>query len=386
VIADFSASPETIIKGNTVTFTDNSVCSPDTWEWSFPGGSPSAFTGQYPPAILYETEGTYDVSLTVSNAAGSDTKTVAGMITVEPPVFLMQDGIVSACEGLFYDSGGESGYYSDGEDFELTIYPSVSGNQLELEFTMFDVEPHTTCGYDYLSIYNGESTSAALIGKYCGTDSPGTITASNVSGALTFVFHSDVSVTDPGWAANISCIAVPPVADFSASTTTPVPGSDVVFTDMSTGGPTSWNWSIQPESYLFVNGTHASSQNPEFQFNEFTAYTVTLEVSNANGTDSETKINYINPSTCTYCDAWGSNGTMEWISNVSFNTINNSSVVSSGYTDYSYITTELTPGSIYPVSVTCDMTGTTWIEHYWVFFDWNQDCDFDDLNEGYDQW
>jgi len=67
------------------------------------------------------------------------------------------------------------------------------------------VEDETLCGYDYLRIYDGPSTTSVRIGTYCGISSPGTIVSSHSTGALTFVFHSDVFVTDIGWSAIISC-------------------------------------------------------------------------------------------------------------------------------------------------------------------------------------
>ncbi|MEZ5082642.1 MAG: hypothetical protein R2750_04235 [Bacteroidales bacterium] len=34
VIADFSGTPTSVVKGNTVTFTDLSDCNPTSWSWS----------------------------------------------------------------------------------------------------------------------------------------------------------------------------------------------------------------------------------------------------------------------------------------------------------------------------------------------------------------
>ena len=381
VIADFSGTPTSVVKGNTVTFTDLSDCTPTSWSWSFPGGSPSSYSGQNPPPILYNTEGTFDVSLTVSNGSGNNTKTIPGYITVVPPEFNMQNGTVTTCEGNFYDSGGPTGAYANNENFTLTFYPSTAGAMIRTTFNSFSTES----GYDYLYIYNGVNASAPLIGTYNGTTSPGTITASNASGALTFRFTSDVSVTATGWSASISCYSTtsPPVADFSASTTSPTIGANVIFTDASLNAPTSWNWSFTPNNVVYVNGTNASSQNPEVQFTQLGLYTVTLTATNAYGFDVETKVNYINVITCVYCGAGGSNGSEEWISNVTFNTINNSSTAASGYTDYTAISTDVTPGSAYNVSVSCGSIGS-WVENYWVFYDWNHDCDFDDTNESFD--
>ncbi|MEZ5082647.1 MAG: PKD domain-containing protein [Bacteroidales bacterium] len=381
IIADFSGTPTTVVKGNTVSFTDLSDCSPSSWTWSFPGGSPASFNGQNPPPILYDTEGMFNVSLTVSSGAGNDTKTITDFITVIPPEFNMQDGTITTCEGNFYDSGGPSGSYSNNENFTLTFYPSTSGSMVRTTFNTFDTETN----YDYLYIYNGENTSAPLIGIYNGTTGPGTVTAANTAGALTFNFTSDVSVVNTGWSASISCYSAtdPPVAEFSASTTTPTIGSDVLFTDQSLNIPSSWSWSFTPNNVVYINGTNANSQNPQVQFTDLGSYTVALAVSNAYGNDIETKVNYINVISCVYCDAGGTNGTEEWVSNVTFNTINNSSTAGSGYTDYTAISTDVDPGSVHNIAISCGSIGS-WTENYWVFFDWNQDCDFDDAGESYD--
>lgn len=179
-------------------------------------------------------------------------------------------------------------------------------------------------------------------------------------------------------------IGIPvPIADFEASNTSPVPNADVIFTDLTYGGPSAWTWTITPATFSFVNGTDENSQNPEVQFAELGFYTVNLEVSNVAGSDSETKVDYINVITCAYCPAVGDDGTDEWISNVSFNTIDNSSVAGTGYTDYTSISTEVEAGSTHDISISCGSIGT-WTENIWVYFDWNQDCDFDDAGESYD--
>lgn len=81
-VADFSGSPTTINAGQSVTFTDASTNTPTTWSWSFPGGTPSVSNVQSPPAVTYANPGTYNVSLTVTNANGTDTETKTSYITV----------------------------------------------------------------------------------------------------------------------------------------------------------------------------------------------------------------------------------------------------------------------------------------------------------------
>ncbi len=80
-VANFSGTPTAISLGNSVQFTDQSTNNPTSWSWSFAGGTPATSTAQN-PSVTYNTEGTYGVSLTVTNNEGSDTKTNADYITV----------------------------------------------------------------------------------------------------------------------------------------------------------------------------------------------------------------------------------------------------------------------------------------------------------------
>lgn len=84
-----------------VTFTDISTWLPSTsisgWSWSFPGGSPSAWSGQTPPPIAYPTSGSYPVTLTVTNGGCTSTITQNVAVTTPPsPLFTLPP---TACMG-----------------------------------------------------------------------------------------------------------------------------------------------------------------------------------------------------------------------------------------------------------------------------------------------
>jgi len=81
-VADFIANYTTVTAGGQVNFTDLSTYTPTSWNWTFAGGTPASFSGQNPPAITYNTPGTYNVTLTVSNTNGTDTQTNTNYITV----------------------------------------------------------------------------------------------------------------------------------------------------------------------------------------------------------------------------------------------------------------------------------------------------------------
>lgn len=78
-----------------------------------------------------------------------------------------------------------------------------------------------------------------------------------------------------------------PVASFSG---TPLSGTNsltVNFTDSSTNAPTSWLWN-------FGDNTTSTNQNSKHTYASPGSYTVSLTVTNANGSNTLTKTNYIN--------------------------------------------------------------------------------------------
>jgi len=106
-------------------------------------------------------------------------------------------------KAYFYDSGAEDSNYSNNENYTITFVPDAKYGKLKANFISFSIEANSSCNYDKLSIYDGMSASDALIGSYCGTNSPGLVEATNSDGALTFVYKSDYSETESGWKAEI---------------------------------------------------------------------------------------------------------------------------------------------------------------------------------------
>lgn len=82
--------------------------------------------------------------------------------------------------------------------------------------------------------------------------------------------------------------ATPPVAEFSANNTSICVGETVTFTDASTNTPTSWSWSITGNESLT-----STDQNPTITFNTSGVYQVALTATNTDGSDTETKTDYI---------------------------------------------------------------------------------------------
>ncbi|MDO5980232.1 PKD domain-containing protein [Flavivirga spongiicola] len=83
-IADFTTNKTAVFIGEDVLFNDISSGSPTSWSWVFTGAIPAVSIEQS-PTVTYDTEGTYEVSLSVTNAFGNDTKTITDYITVTIP-------------------------------------------------------------------------------------------------------------------------------------------------------------------------------------------------------------------------------------------------------------------------------------------------------------
>ncbi|MBR9915765.1 MAG: DUF5011 domain-containing protein [Algicola sp.] len=82
----------------------------------------------------------------------------------------------------------------------------------------------------------------------------------------------------------------------------------------------------------------------------------------------------------TYCGSASSNVNDEYISRVQLNTINNTSGAQF-YSDFTSISTNLTKGTQYTITVTPTWTGTVYSEGYSVWIDYNKDGDFTDSGE-----
>ncbi|MCK8481965.1 choice-of-anchor L domain-containing protein, partial [Psychroserpens algicola] len=132
----------------------------------------------------------------------------------------MQDGVFTRCApDKFYDSGGAGGSYSSNENLVTTICPQNAGEFIILDFTAFS----TQLGVDEMTVYDGDDTTAPVIGTYSGVAGPGTVIASdtNTSGCITVQFVTDGTGTTTGWEADIIC-AVPCQTITPSITTVPV--------------------------------------------------------------------------------------------------------------------------------------------------------------------
>lgn len=279
LIADFNVSSTNVANGGVVNFTDASWgIGINSWSWEFEGAEPSTSSVQNPQGIRYSENGVFGVRLTVTNENGlTDAKYAEGLITVMNSVN-MHAGEETTCSSLFYDDGGPNSNYSDNRNYTLTFFPDTEGAKIKVDFLSFNTESN----YDYLKIYDGTSTSSAMIGSYTGGNSPGTVVASNAQGALTFNFTSDSYSSEPGWEAVVSCSGLPLEVYAQAESDTLCPGESMHLNAVVSGGNGNFTFDWSPKENL----DDFSSMNPVFTAPENGEFTYVVTVSDGEQTNS----------------------------------------------------------------------------------------------------
>ena len=198
-VADFSADNQTPTIGQTVTFTDLSTNTPTSWAWVFTPDTVTYVGGtnasSQNPQVQFNAAGSYDVSLTATNAGGSDIETKASYINVAVPV-PVADFIADEVNPTI------------GQTVTFTDLSSNTPTSWDWVFT-----PSTVT---YVGGTNASSQNPQVQFNAAGSYDV-SLTATNAGG-------SDIETK-----ANYINVAIPaPVADFSADDTSPVTGQTVI--------------------------------------------------------------------------------------------------------------------------------------------------------------
>ncbi|PKA97766.1 putative secreted protein (Por secretion system target) [Flavobacteriaceae bacterium MAR_2009_75] len=160
------------------------------------------------------------------------------------------------CSGdHFYDSGGPDGNYADGENYSKVIAPDSPNDRVKVQFNAFRLE--SCC--DRLQVYDGDTASAPLIGTYSGNANIPLLKSTHASGALTFVFRSDGSVTRSGWDATVICEPKPncetPIDVVMQNRTS----NSVTLSWMDSGDATEWLIEYGLPGFVVGTGTQVSA-------------------------------------------------------------------------------------------------------------------------------
>jgi PKD repeat protein/photosystem II stability/assembly factor-like uncharacterized protein len=349
---DFSASTTTPCQGQFITLNDLSSNNPTSWQWSFTPNTVSFASGSTAssqnPVVSFNASGNYSVKLVSTNSFGSDSITKTNYISVGVPssapitenfetftvgnpgsfangwtfnntgVFnwrVDNNGTPSQYTGPIVDhtAGTSAGKYmyteasqpaAQGEVAELISpcisIPSSTSYQLSFWYHMYGADI-TALNVDIYSNGSWNNGVYTITGQQQTSNTSSWIKATtsmaSYAGQVIQVrfrvirgpdYRGDVAIDD----FNIGPPPVP-VVDFSTSTTNTFTNVTVSFADATLNVPTSWNWSFSPSTVTYMNSTSATSQNPQVQFTAAGNYSVTLIATNANGSDTLTKTNFI---------------------------------------------------------------------------------------------
>jgi PKD repeat protein len=264
VVSGFIGSPISGTAPLTVIFNDTSTNNPTSWNWNF--GSWSVTDGGVSTAQnsshIYQSAGTYTVTLNAQNANGGDTYTRAGYINVT-------DSSSPAVVSGFIGS-------------------PISGTApLTVIFNDTSTNNPTSWNWNFgsWSVTDGGVSTAqnsSHIYQNAGTYTV-TLNAQNANGGDTYTRAGYINVTDSSSPAVVS--------GFTGSLTSGNAPLTVTFTDTSVNSPTSWNWNFG--SWSATDSGVSNARNPSHTYQSAGTFTVTLNAQNANGGDMYTRPGYI---------------------------------------------------------------------------------------------
>ena len=234
--------------GLLVTFTDSTISDSGIvqWNWNYGDGTTQSFTTLHNPPHLYNTPGSYNVTLVVTDKDGC------------------KDSLVKV-------------------DYINPTYPIPNYSVLPLPFS---------CKGNTLT-FNG-STTNAVGPSYSWNFGDGTPPVSSGYNPVTThsyaadgLYHVTLTVTDTNGCSNQypdTVLILKPKANFdSLIISTGCGNMQVAFNDLSSGFPNSWQWN-------FGNGAISILQNPNYTYTQPGSYNVTLIVTNPGGcSDTITK-------------------------------------------------------------------------------------------------
>ncbi len=236
--AEFEGSPVAICPNNLVAFKDLSFGFPNKWTWILPGATPNSSNQQH-PSVYYKQSGEYDVTLTISNAFGSNSVTKKMYIEVLPSVINSY---------LAYTIGNKLITTNSCIDADTYLWKFGDGK------TSTEEEP--TYVYSKDGTYNVELCATNSCGVICKTTKV--------------------------------IVVTPLVSDFKAERESGCVNHVVKFRNLSSSNASAFNWS-------FPGGTPSSSteKEPIVSYSIKGKYEVILKVSNSKFDSVKTIKEYI---------------------------------------------------------------------------------------------
>lgn len=297
----------TVCLGQTTTFTDqsNSTGNIISWNWNFGDGNTATLQN---PMHTYTASGTYNVTLVVTDNNGCSSS-VNSVVTVNPqPTANFTSTTVclgTPTQFINTSTGGGTSWtwnFGDGntstQQNPLNTYTAAGNYTVNLTVTgpggcsssiAYPVTVHhqpfaafsaTTVCLGQPTVFTNQSTGGASSWNWNFGDG-NTSTSQNPTHTYTASGTYSVAlnvVASPGGCSStvVQTVTVypQPVASFSA--TSVCINNSTQFTDLSSGGATSWNWN-------FGDGNNSVLQNPSHTYAAPGNYTVTLMVISSPG-------------------------------------------------------------------------------------------------------
>jgi len=267
--AAFMANPLTgVTNGTNITLTDQSLHSPTSWSWTFTPNnviyqSGTSATSQN-PVVKFTQAGIYTVKLVASNNIGTDSAIQTNYITItnQPP----------------------------DADFNVN---TTNGNATQTQFNFNDLSLNGPTAWTWTFTPN---TVTYLNGTNANSQNPQVTFDAPGNYAVKLMVSNDGgadSITKTGYIFVAPAVRAPE-ADFVADVTTAVKNQTIVtFSDQSEYLPTSWKWTITPNTFVYYNNGNSTLKDPKVIFTAAGTYTIKLRAANALGADSITKVAYI---------------------------------------------------------------------------------------------
>ncbi|EAY28951.1 GEVED domain-containing protein [Microscilla marina] len=408
-VAAFSADPTTIFVGQSVQFTDESTNSPTNWIWIFEGGDITTSNGERNPLVSYSKTGTFSVTLTVSNAEGTNTLTKTAYITViDPPA-----PIAAFTANTTNIQAGDTVTFTD----ESLNNPTSWAWTFEGGTPATSTEQNPTVTYDQPGFYTvtltvGNSGGASIIIKkeyiivrpacdYCDfassradfeyiagvkmgnmTHTSGAAEYSDFRENMATVFAGQDNAIEltPGFAGTEYSEYFSVWIDYNGDCDFDDAG-ELVYTSEGTMNTVTGMIAIPADLQGMTTmrvamrfSDVATRPCGNFADGEVEDYTIHIVPGDGDNDDDDDD----NDNDNDYCDAGADNLGSEHIAQVQLSNIDNSST-SSGYANYTSEVANVSVGQTHNLTVTPSASWEDSKLSVWV--DWNQDGDFNDSNE-----
>lgn len=186
-LASFTASGASVCDGSSLTFTNSSTGTINTYSWDIQGGTPLTSNAQNPGTVVFNTPGVYTISLTVTNNFGSTTDTEVITVNSLPTIGAGSDQVV--CSGMAVTLNGSG----------ANTYTWNNGVSNGMSFNPVSTNTYTITGTDANGCVNTDQvivTVNPLPNVNAGSDQAvceGTSVSLNGSGASTYTWDNSVS-------------------------------------------------------------------------------------------------------------------------------------------------------------------------------------------------